>query len=423
MRPPLLTSPPHADKQGMAQTPKTLSQAAPQTVQPIPLALIATNQNQPRKSFYQDTLEELAASIKERGVLEPIVVRPFPGADGTLYQIVMGERRFRASKIAGCATIPALVKEMSDEDAHADALLENFQREDMNPVEKARAIQGLLTFMSWEKCGKTLGVSETTLRRSLELLDLPPFVQHELTLRDPLPGQSLLSEGHARALAALAHEPGAQKRMVEKIKTEKLGIADADKIMAAILKYPEKKEAFLRVPLAITEQLLKSLGARADKAKPYRPQTAEQHMKAIDKVGQQLSELLDERVIEYLSAVQMNQMLATCAELGRGLEEFNRKVRLALKSKEYGFQETYIHCPLCGRVELVGSLRCSVCWTILRRCYDCGNYDRTREKCGVNQAAIYVAEAENPKEYSKSYKCPDYKPKYEAQAAKVLRTV
>ena len=107
-------------------------------------------------------------------------------------------------------------------------------------------------------------------------------------------------------------------------------------------------------------------------------------MKAIDKVGQQLGELLDERVIEYLSAVQMNQLLATCAELGRGLDEFNRKVRLALKSKEYGFQETYIHCPLCGRVELVGSLRCSVCWTILRRCYDCGNYDRVHEKCGVN---------------------------------------
>ena len=397
--------------------PATLQQTAPQSVQNIPLDQILTNPDQPRKSFYQDTLDELAASIKERGVLEPIVVRPFQGK----YQIVMGERRFRASGIAGNKTIPAIVKEMSDEDAHADALLENFQREDMNPIEKARAIQGLLTFMSWEKCGKTLGVSETTLRRSLELLELPGFIQLELTLREPVPGQILLTEGHVRALAALGHDPGSQKRMVDKIKIEKLNIGDAEKIMGAIVKYPDKREAFLRVPLAVTEQLLKTIGARQEKAKPYRPATAEQHMKAIDKVGQQLGELLDERVIEYLSAVQMNQMLATCAELQRGLDEFNRKVRLALKSKEYGFQETYIHCPLCGRVELVGSMRCSVCWTILRRCYDCGNYDRGQEKCGITQAQIFVAEAENPKEYSKSYKCPDYKPKYEAQAAKTLK--
>lgn len=401
-----------------------MSTTVTQTVQQLPLDQILTNAGQPRKSFYQDSLEELAASIKERGVLEPIVVRPMKAPDGSdKFEIVMGERRFRASRLAGRTAIPAIVREMSDEDAQADALLENFQREDLNPIEKARAIQGLMTFMSWEKCGKTLGVSETTLRRSLELLELPAFVQHELTLRTAEPGQTLLSEGHARALSALSHDPGAQKRLVDKIKAEKLNLADAEKIMAAINKYPDKKEAFLRVPLHITEQLLKTMGARAEKAKPYRPQTAEQHMKAIDKVGQQLNELLDERVIEYLSSVQANQMLATCADLQRGLDEFNRKVRLALKSKEYGFQETYIHCPLCGRVELIGSLRCSVCWTILRRCYDCGNYDRIQERCGVNSAQIYVGEAESPKEYSKSYKCPDYKPKYEAQALKTLKTV
>lgn len=388
-----------------------------QIVHNLPLDQILTNEGQPRKAFYQESLQELADSIKERGVLEPIVVRPFEGK----YQIVMGERRFRASKLAGKTTVPAIVKEMSDEDAQADALLENFQREDLNPIEKARAIQGLLTFMSWEKCGKTLGVSETTLRRNLELLELPAFVQHELTLRTALPGQVLLSESHARALVSLNHDPASQKRMLEKVKGEKLNLADSEKIMTAINKYPEKKEAFLRVPMHITEQLLKTLGARAEKAKPYRPQTAEQHMKAIDKIGQQLSDLLDGRVIEYLSNVQMNQLLATCAELQQSLDEFNRKVRVALKSKEYGFQETYIHCPLCGRVELVGSLRCSVCWTILRRCYDCGNYDRAFEKCGVNSAQVFVAEAENPKEYSKSYKCPDYKPKYEAQSVKNLK--
>ena len=163
-------------------------------MQLIPLDQIAANRMQPRKSFYQETLQELAVSIKERGVLEPIVVRPLKQvtAAGAIYEIVMGERRFRASRMAGMVSIPAVVREMSDGDAAADALLENFQREDLNAIEKARAIQGLLEFMSWEKVGKTLGVSETTLRRSLELLELPALVQHELTLRTPEPGEMLL---------------------------------------------------------------------------------------------------------------------------------------------------------------------------------------------------------------------------------------
>ena len=387
----------------------------------VPLDQIVTNDAQPRQSFYEESLKELALSIKERGVLEPIVVRPMPQSNGTTkYEIVMGERRFRACGIAGLTEVPAVIREMSDEDAQADALLENFQREDLNPIEKARAIQGLLTFMSWEKCGKTLGVSEATLRRSLQLLELPTFLQNELIIR-PNSGVPTVSEGHARAMAILNHDPGTQKRMVEKIKIEKLNISDAEKILNAILQYPEKKEAFLRVPLHVTEQLLKSLGVRAEKAKPYRPQTAEQHMNAIYKVGGQLSDLIDERIIEHLSVVQMNQMLATCAELQRGLDEFNKKVRSVLKSKESGFQETYINCPLCGRVELIGSVRCSVCWSVLRRCYDCQSYDRVHEQCSVTKVSIFVGEAENPKEYSKSFKCPSYKPKYEAQAARVLK--
>ena len=252
---------------------------------------------------------------------------------------------------------------------------------------------------------------------------LPVFVQHELTLREPAPGEMSLTEGHARALAVLNADAVTQKRMLDKIKQEKLNQNDSDKVMQAILKHPEKKEAFLRVPLLVTEQILRALGARAERAKPYKASTADQHMKAIDKVATQLGDLLDERVVEYLDPTQMNQMLATCAESAGGLDEFNKKVRMAIKSKETGFQEVYIHCPLCGRVELIGSVRCSVCWTILRRRYDCANYDRAFEKCAVHGTQIFVNEAENPKEYSKSYKCPDYKPKYEAQAVKTLKMV
>src|SRR5688500_18320876 len=125
----------------------------------LPLEKIRANTDQPRKSFYQESLEELAAPIKERGVLEPIIVRPLSGENVGLYDIVMGERRYRASRIAGMKTIPAIVRQYSDEEAAADALLENFQREDLNAVEKARAVEQLLQMMSYEKVCKVLGVS------------------------------------------------------------------------------------------------------------------------------------------------------------------------------------------------------------------------------------------------------------------------
>jgi ParB family transcriptional regulator, chromosome partitioning protein len=387
----------------------------------LPLDKIRTNENQPRKTFYQETLEELAASIKERGVLQPITVRPLTGAEAGMYEIVMGERRYRASKLAGMSHIPAVIRNLSDEEAATDALLENFQREDMNPIEKARAVQGLLQFMSYEKVAKTLGVSETTVRRLLELLELPLPIQQELIQR-PNAGEGAFNEGHARALISLNDDPPTQTRLVQKIKQEKLNVGDLDKIVTAIKQFPHKKEAFLRVAVSVTDQMMRSLGAKEERKRPYRAQTADQHLRTIDKSAQALTDLLDSRVGEYLSAEQMNQLLASTAELQRELDGFNGKIREALANKDFGFREVYIHCPLCGRVELIGSLRCSVCWTILRRCYDCGNYDRAFEKCGVTGGKIFIAEAENPKDYSKSYKCPMYKPKFEAQAVKLKLT-
>lgn len=384
----------------------------------IPLDRIRTNENQPRKTFYQETLEELAVSIKERGLLQPITVRPLNGNEAGFYQIVMGERRFRASKLAGLTHIPAIVKNISAEDATAEALLENFQREDMNAIEKARAIQGLLQFMSYEKVAKTLGVSETTVRRSLELLELPLHIQQEL-IQKPGVGEGVFNEGHARTLLAMNDDPGTQTRLAQKVKQEKLNIPDLEKLISAIRQFPQKKEAFLRVPISVTDQMLRSLGAREERKKPYKAQTAEQHLRGIDKQANGLGELLDDRIGEYLTAEQMNQLLSSTAELARELEVFNQRIREQLTNKDYGFREVYIHCPLCGRVELIGSLRCSVCWTILRRCYDCGNYDRTYEKCGVTSAKVFISEAENPKDHSKSFKCPMYKPKFEAQAHKL----
>ena len=385
------------------------------TPQNLPLDKIRPNESQPRKTFYQDSLEELAASIKERGVLQPITVRPM---DDGFYQVVMGERRYRASLLAGMTHVPAIVRELSDEDAATDALLENLQREDMNAIERARAIQSLLQMLSYERVSKTLGLSETTLRRALELLELPQQIQQELITR-PGAGEAPFNEGHARALFPLLGDDATMLKIAQKVKAEKLNVGDVEKLVLAIKTYPEKKEAFLKVPISVTEQMLRSLGAKEERKKPYRSQTADQHLKSIAKASTVLSDLLDVRIGEFLSAEHMNQLLATTADLQREIDDFNGKIRDALASKDFGFREVYIHCPLCGRVELIGSLRCSVCWTILRRCYDCGNYDRAFEKCGVTGTKIYIAEAEDPKDYSKSYKCPMYKPKFEAQGVKL----
>lgn len=374
---------------------------------------IVTHRRQPRQTFYEHSLKELAQSIKERGVLEPIIVRPRDGK----YEIVMGERRYRASKLAGLTTIPAVVREMTDEDAAADALLENLQREDLNPIDRARAVEGLLSFMTWEKCAKTLGVSESTLRRHLELLELPESIQRELVESFDEASGSCFTEAHARLLKSINSDPSTQWRVAQKIKDEDLSAADTQRLLEAIREVPSKKEAFLRVPLRVTEEILKQIGKAQKKSKPFKAQTAQQHLSVLEKTANQLSNLLDERLLEFLKVEEMNQLLSTCTGLLSELDDMCDKLRFGLQKDGHGFKEVYIHCPLCGRIELVGSLRCGVCWSVLRRCLDCGHYDETYQRCAITQDYVYMSEAESPKDSSKSYNCADYKPKFEPRKA------
>lgn len=374
---------------------------------------IIPNAKQPRRTFYDASLDELAQSIKERGVLEPVVVRPC----GEKYELIMGERRYRASKLAGLTEIPAVIREMSDEDAAADALLENYQREDLNPIDRAKAIESLLAFMTWPKCARTLGVSETTLRRHLELLELPAAVQKALIEAWDKTSGSCFTEAHARILKNINNDPSTQVRFIDKIKMENLSVADTQKLMDAIKEVPEKKEAFLRVPVHVVQEILKQIGRSQTKSRPFKPQTADRHLQALEKAAGQLSDLIDNRLTEYLKIDQMNQLLSTCSTLQSDLEEFCREIRTALRSGDDAFREVYIHCPLCGRIELIGSMKCSVCWSVLRRCLDCGHYDRMYQTCSIFEDHVYMSEAESPKETSRSYKCEHYTPKFEPRKA------
>jgi ParB family transcriptional regulator, chromosome partitioning protein len=170
----------------------------------LPVDLIAPSPTQPRRRFDQDALQALAGSLGERGVLQPVLVRPRPG--GT-YELVAGERRWRAAQIAGLATIPALVRPRDDAEALELALIENMAREDLNPIEEARACAALVEELGLtrEEVGRRVGRGRVAVSNLVRLLDLPDEVIELLQ-------EGALSEGHGRALL-LADDHGARSRL------------------------------------------------------------------------------------------------------------------------------------------------------------------------------------------------------------------
>ncbi|MBQ6624277.1 MAG: ParB/RepB/Spo0J family partition protein [Clostridia bacterium] len=164
----------------------------------IKLIDIVTNKEQPRKVFDDEKLNELAQSISQHGVIQPILVRPL--SDGT-YQIVAGERRWRASRMAGLSEIPAVVREMTQEEAMAIALIENLQREDLNPIEESEGIKLLIDKfeLTQEEISKRLGKSRSSVTNALRILKLPDEVKNYVE-------NGIISTGHAKAILSLESE-------------------------------------------------------------------------------------------------------------------------------------------------------------------------------------------------------------------------
>ena len=177
----------------------------------LPVELIVPNRRQPRRSFDEAALEALAGSLRERGVLQPVLVRPVAG--GT-YELVAGERRWRAAQIAGLESVPALVRDRDDAEALEAALIENMAREDLNPVEEARACAALVEELGLtrESVGLRVGRSRVAVTNLLRLLDLPDEALELLERGD-------LSEGHGRALL-LAADHGARRRLARSAAAE-----------------------------------------------------------------------------------------------------------------------------------------------------------------------------------------------------------
>lgn len=196
------------------------TQPTPEGVQQVDIRRIDTNAGQPRKDFDQEKLQELADSIRQHGVVQPILLRQ----NGERYVIVAGERRFRAARLAGLDQVPAIVKDLDETQVMEVALIENLQREDLNPIEEAAAIRFLMQQhdLTQEEVSKRLSKSRPAIANSLRLLTLPEPVQAYLR-------NGKLQAGHARALAGL-QDPEAQAMLADKIVGEGLSVRAAESL-------------------------------------------------------------------------------------------------------------------------------------------------------------------------------------------------
>ena len=255
--------------------------------QEIAIGAITPNPRQPRQNFDDDALEELAASIREVGLLQPVVVRRLmPGR----FELVMGERRWRACQRAGLEHVPAIVRGTSDDDLLREALMENLHREQLNPLEEAAAYQQLLDDFkaTHDELARKVGRSRPHISNTIRLLQLPPAVQLRVAA-------GVLSAGHARALLALS-DPQEQEHLALRIVAEGLSVRAVEEIVA--------------------------LGGQ-HQAKQRRPSTRQPVAPALTELAERLSDALETRVkveqgqrkgkivVEFASLEDLQRIIAT----------------------------------------------------------------------------------------------------------------
>jgi len=259
----------------------------------IPVAAIAPNPRQPRTGFDHQTLEALARSIQEVGVLQPVIVRRVDEG----YALVAGERRLRAAKIAGLATIPAVVRESDDADSLREALIENLHREDLGPLEMAEAFQELLEDLgaTQEELADRLGVSRPHVTNTIRLLQLPPEVQQLLAART-------LTAGHARALLSLPG-PEAQVSLALRAAAEELSVREVEELVRT---YSERraKPVPAKVPVSADAAF-----AEAEEILSEQLQT---------RVRVQMGQRRGKIVVEFGSSEDLERIISEIVGSGRG---------------------------------------------------------------------------------------------------------
>jgi len=256
--------------------PVPVAAAPAESTSTMEINTIRPNPYQPRSEFDPKEIESLAASLKKDGLLQPVVVRP---AGAGFYQLVAGERRWRAAKLAGLARVPVVIREVEDKKMLELALVENVQRRDLNPMEKARAFKQLMTLnsLTQEQVADALGMARPTVANFLRLLELPAEVQDAVT-------RNAITMGHARALLAVAQR-GTLMTILKRIIEEDLSVRAVEQIVTARTTPAPKP------------------------SKKVEPWIQEFEQKLMDKLGVRVHITPDAIVVPYDSKEQLTQVL------------------------------------------------------------------------------------------------------------------
>ncbi len=228
-----------------AETP--VEQKGPETI--VKITRVEPNREQPRKNFDEDALQELADSIKQFGLLQPILVQDRKD----YYEIIAGERRWRAAKLAGLKEVPVIIRNYTEQEIVEIALIENIQREDLNPIEEAQAYKRLLTEfnLKQDEVAERVSKSRTAVTNSIRLLKLSDEVQQMVI-------DEMITTGHARALLAV-EDPNEQYMLAQKIFDEKLNVRDVEKLVKNLRKPPKAKKVDDKALQAIYQDLEEKL--------------------------------------------------------------------------------------------------------------------------------------------------------------------
>lgn len=244
-----------------ALIPESLEKEDIERIQEIDIDLISPNPNQPRKIFEQDKLNELMESIKKYGVIQPIIVKK----DGEFYTIIAGERRWRACKNADIKTIPSIVRDIENKNASEIALIENIQREDLNPIDEANAYDFIMERygITQEQVSNIVGKSRVYITNIMRLNNLDEYVKDKII-------KNLISAGHGRALLSLEKEK--QKSITDIIIRDNLSVRDVEKLVRSLKKprrkiKPEKDKYIAYLEEMLTDKFSSKVNIRSNKNK------------------------------------------------------------------------------------------------------------------------------------------------------------